>query len=53
LQAIEALADQIGALIGWQSHSNAWSRQIESPSMCSASASNPVGANFCEMWNHS
>jgi hypothetical protein len=32
LQAIKSLGDEIGALIDWQSHSDAWRRQIASPS---------------------
>jgi len=33
LQAIKSLGDEIGALIDWQSHSDAWRRQIASPAV--------------------
>ena len=52
LQAIKSFGDEIGALIDWQSHSDARCRQIASPSCSLAGGTNPLGADFREVRHH-
>ena len=52
LQTIKSFGDEIGALIDWQSHSDARCRQIASPSVQLAAGTNPLGADFREVRRH-
>ena len=51
-QAIKRLGDEIATLIDWHSHSNARCRQLASPSVQLAGATNPLGTNFGEVRRH-